>query len=73
MQARSIDESCSVRVRRVQGKSVRRVGEKRVRHLTVTVPLGDAELVQRLGSHLNDIELRAAGATCIIKGEVRAC
>lgn len=41
-------------------------------HLTVTVPLGDAELIDRIRSHLSEVELRAAGATCIIEGQVEA-
>ena len=40
--------------------------------VTVTVPLGDAELVDGIRSHLDDAELRAAGATSIIEGDVRA-
>lgn len=40
-------------------------------HLTATVPRGDAELVDGLRSHLTDVELRAAGATSIIEGDIR--
>jgi hypothetical protein len=41
------------------------------RHLTASVPLGDAELVQGLTDHLDDVTLRAAGATSIIDGDVK--
>jgi hypothetical protein len=39
-------------------------------HLTATVPQGDAELVDGIRGHLSDVELRAAGATSIIQGNV---
>ena len=47
------------------------VTEDHATHLTATVPLGDAELVQGIGAHLEDVELRAAGATSIIRGAVK--
>jgi hypothetical protein len=47
------------------------VVEDQTRRLTATVPLGDAELVEGLRSHLDDVELRAAGATSIIVGDVK--
>jgi hypothetical protein len=47
------------------------VTEDRAQHLTATVPLGDAELVDGIRSHLNDARLRAAGATSIIEGDVK--
>lgn len=47
------------------------VTEDRATHLTASVPLGDAELVQGLREHLDDVELRAAGATSIIEGSVK--
>ena len=40
-------------------------------HLTASVPLGDAELVEGMRSHLDDVRLRAAGATSIISGTVK--
>lgn len=40
-------------------------------HLTATVPRGEAELVDGLRSHLTEVELRAAGATSIIEGDVQ--
>ena len=39
-------------------------------HLTATVPLGDAELVDGIRGHLSDVDLRAAGASSIIEGDV---
>lgn len=42
------------------------------RRVTATVPLGDVELVKGLRDHLDDVELRAAGATSIIEGDVKA-
>jgi ribulose-5-phosphate 4-epimerase/fuculose-1-phosphate aldolase len=39
--------------------------------LTATVPLGDAELVEGIRSHLDDVQLRAAGATSILEGDVK--
>jgi hypothetical protein len=47
------------------------VVEDQSRRLTATVPLGDAELVEGIRSHLDDVDLRAAGATSIIKGDVK--
>jgi hypothetical protein len=47
------------------------VTEDRVHHLTATLPLGDAELVEGMRHHLTDVDLRAAGATSIIEGNVR--
>ncbi len=47
------------------------VTEDNAERLTATVPVGDAELVQRMRDHLSDVELRAAGATSIIEGEIR--
>jgi hypothetical protein len=47
------------------------VVEDQTRRLTATVPLGDAELVEGIRNHLDDVELRAAGATSIIKGDVK--
>lgn len=41
-------------------------------HLTATVPKGDAELVEGIRDHLSDVELRAAGATSIIEGDIDA-
>ena len=46
------------------------VSEDQIR-LTATVPLGDAELVDGIRDHLDDAELRAAGATSIITGDVK--
>ena len=40
-------------------------------HLTAAVPQGDAELIAGICNHLSDVELRAAGATCIIEGDVK--
>ena len=39
--------------------------------LTAAVPCGDAELVEGLRNHLDHVELRAAGATSIIRGDVK--
>lgn len=47
------------------------VCEDQAVHLTATVPRGEAELVDGLRSHLTDVELRAAGATSIIEGDIR--
>jgi hypothetical protein len=47
------------------------VTEENAQRLTATVPLGDAELVEGIRGHLSDVELRAAGATSIIEGEVK--
>lgn len=38
--------------------------------VSATVPMGDAELVDGIRDHLNDVELRAAGSTSIIEGTV---
>jgi len=47
------------------------VTEDHAERLTATVPVGDAELVERIRDHLSDVELRAAGSTSIIEGEIR--
>lgn len=47
------------------------VTEDNAQRLTATVPLGDAELVQGMTGHLNNVELRATGSTSIIKGDVK--
>lgn len=47
------------------------VSEDRIDHLTASVPLGDAELVNGIRSYLDDAELRAAGATSIIEGDIK--
>lgn len=38
--------------------------------VSATIPLGDAEMVEGIGGHLDDVELRAAGATSIVEGTV---
>lgn len=47
------------------------VTEENAKRLTATVPCGDAELVEGIRYHLDHVELRAAGATSIIKGDVK--
>ena len=47
------------------------VSEDRIGRLTAAVPLGDAELVDGIRDHLDDAELRAAGATSIITGDIK--
>lgn len=46
------------------------VVQEHATHLTATVPCGDVELVEGIGQHLEHVELRAAGATSIIRGDV---
>lgn len=41
------------------------------RRVAITVPLGDAELLDRLESRLADVHRRAAGSTCLIDGTTR--
>ena len=48
------------------------LNEDQTRRVTAAVPIGDAELVEGIRSRLDDAELRAAGATSIIQGEVRS-
>jgi hypothetical protein len=48
-----------------------RVTEHHATHLTATVPCGDAELVEGIRDHLDHVELLAAGATSIIRGDVK--
>ena len=40
------------------------------RHLTASVPHGDAELVDGIRDHLSDVDVRAAGASSIIEGDI---
>ena len=47
------------------------VTDHHTRRLTATVPCGDAELVEGIRDHLDHVELRAAGATSIIRGDVK--
>jgi hypothetical protein len=42
-----------------------------VRRVAITVPLGDAELLDRLESRLADVHRRAAGSTCLIDAKTR--
>jgi hypothetical protein len=46
------------------------VTDDQASRMSATVPLGDAELVEGIRGHLNNVELRAAGATSIIEGTV---
>ena len=39
-------------------------------HLSASLPRGDAELMEEMRSHLDHAELRSAGATSIIEGDV---
>lgn len=48
------------------------VTEGQAERVSVTIPLGDAELVEGIRGHLNDVVLRAAGATSIIEGDVES-
>ena len=43
-----------------------RVAEHHTRRLTATVPCGDAELVEGIRDHLDEVELRVVGASSII-------
>jgi len=47
------------------------VTEDAAERLTAVVPRGDSELVEKISEQLSDAELRAAGATSIIRGQVR--
>ena len=40
-------------------------------HLSAALPRGDAELVEEMREHLEHAELRSAGASSILEGEVR--
>ncbi len=46
------------------------VTEDNAERLTVSVPRGGAELVEGIRDHLNEVEMRSAGSTSIIQGEV---
>ena len=48
------------------------VTDDHAERISATVPMGDAELVEGIRGHLNDVVLRAAGATSIIEGDVDA-
>jgi hypothetical protein len=47
------------------------VTEDEAERLTATLPLGDAELVEGIKDHLSECELRAAGATSILRGQIK--
>ena len=47
------------------------VTEDNAERLTASVPRGEAELVEGICEHLSDVEMRSAGATSIIEGEVK--
>lgn len=47
------------------------LAKDQTQHLTATVPIGDAELVEGLRDRLDDPELRAAGSTSIITGDLK--
>ena len=46
------------------------VCDDKARHLTASVPKGDAELVDGIRRHLSDVDVRAAGSSSIIEGDV---
>jgi hypothetical protein len=47
------------------------VTEDEAEALTAAVPRGDAELVEGIKEHLSGAELRAAGASSIIRGQLK--
>ena len=47
------------------------VTDHHTRRLTATVPCGGAELVEGIRDRRDHVELRAAGATSIIRGDVK--
>lgn len=47
------------------------VTEDQAEHLTAAVPRGDAELVEGISADLSNPQIHAAGATSIIRGQVR--
>jgi hypothetical protein len=47
------------------------VTQDHAERLTASVPRGEAELVENIRDHLTDVELRSAGASSIIQGDVR--
>jgi hypothetical protein len=47
------------------------VTEDDAERLTASVPRGEPELVEGICEHLSDVEMRSAGATSFIKGEVK--
>jgi hypothetical protein len=40
-------------------------------HLEVTLPAGDGEILDRLREHCDDLQTRAAGASCLATGTLR--
>ena len=47
-----------------------RVQSTDAEHLTAAVPLGDGELIDGIRRPLTDVNLRAAGATSLIEGDL---
>jgi hypothetical protein len=47
------------------------VTEDKAERLTAALPRGDAELVEEIKGHLSDAELRSAGATSILRGQIK--
>jgi hypothetical protein len=39
-------------------------------HLRVSIPLGDAELLNSLHEHCHHLNARAAGSTCLLEGDL---
>jgi hypothetical protein len=47
------------------------VTQDNAEHLTACVPRGEAELVEGICDHLTEVQLRSAGSTSIIQGDVK--
>lgn len=41
------------------------------RHVQVTLPLGDSEILQRIRERCDETEARAAGTTCLVEASFR--
>jgi hypothetical protein len=40
-------------------------------HLQVTLPAGDGEILDRLRERCDDLQIRSAGASCLVTGTIR--
>lgn len=47
------------------------VSQDNAEHLTASVPRGEAELVEGIRDHLTEVQMRSAGSTSIIQGDVK--
>lgn len=68
-----IDTHAPARARReLMEKAFRLPALRRPRRISVSIPLGEPDLLASVAKHLDELRSRAAGVTCLIEGVVTA-